>query len=171
MPGYFSHRFAVLTLLIAAPAFASAQEKPLREVIKTEIIKGWQQEKVTPAAPSSDSVFLRRVYLDLVGSVPSYDETMAFLKDADPQKRTKLIDKLLADSRYASQQAHVWDLVLFGRHPQNIDATRKRDGFKNWMTEQFAKNEPWDKIAKKLLMAEEEGSELFYVQYRNATEG
>lgn len=169
MPGL---RVVCLTLFSFSTlsCFASAQEKPLRQLIDAEIKKGWQQEKLTQAARSSDSVFLRRAYLDLAGMVPSHDETTAFLKDTDPEKRAKLIDKLLADSRYASQQAHVWDLVLFGRHPQNIDATRKRDGFKKWMTEQFAKNEPWDRIAKKLLLAEEEGSELFYVQYRGAPE-
>ncbi len=49
---------------------------------------------------SSDAVFLRRVYLDLVGVVPAYDETTAFLNDSDPHKRAKLIDKLLADPRH-----------------------------------------------------------------------
>jgi hypothetical protein len=160
---------SILGLFLLA-SVSHGQDKSLRHVIDAEIKKGWQAEKLTPAAPSTDSVFLRRVYLDLVGVVPSYDETTVFLKDADPQKRAKLIDKLLADPRYGTQQAHAWDLVLFGRHPQNIDATRKRDGFTKWLAGQFAKNEPYDRIVKNLLTAEEEGSELFYVQYRNAPE-
>lgn len=167
MPGV--RTFAILGLIVSA-SLVGAGEPALRQAIDVNIQKVWQHEKITPAGRSSDSVFLRRVYLDLVGMVPTYDETTTFLKDADPQKRTKLIDKLLADPRYAAQQAHMWDLVLFGRHPQNIDATRKRDGFKKWMSDQFAKNEPWDKITQKLLMAEEDGSQLFYVQYRNAPE-
>lgn len=171
MPGPRSFLNGIIVLLgLAVPSVVVAQEKALRGTIDAEIKKAWQQEKITPGAKSSDSVFLRRAYLDLVGMIPSYEETTAFLKDTDPQKRTKLIDKLLEDPRFAAQQAHVWDLVLFGRHPQNIDATRKRDGFKKWMTEQFAKNQTWDKVVQKLLMAEEEGSELFYVQYRNAPE-
>jgi hypothetical protein len=115
-------------------------------------------------------VFLRRVYVDLVGVVPTYEETTAFLKDTDPQKRAKVIDKLLADPRYGPQQAHYWDLVLFGRHPQNIFDTRKHDQFTKWMAGQFAKNEPYDRMVKKILSADEEGSEMFYVQYRNAPE-
>src|SRR5262249_40914393 len=122
------------------------------------------------APRASDTTCLRRVYLDLVGTVPSYEETTAFLKDTDPKKREKLIDNLLDDPRFAAQQAHVWDLVLFGRHPGNIDATRKRDGFKKWLTDQFAKNEPYDRVVRNLLLAEQEGSELFYVQYRNQPE-
>jgi hypothetical protein len=167
MPGI--RTFAILGLMMSA-SVVGAGEPSLRQAIDGDIQKAWQREKFAPAGRSSDSVFLRRVYLDLVGVVPTYDETTAFVKDGDPQKRTKLIDKLLADPRFAAQQAHVWDLVLFGRHPQNIDATRKRDGFKKWMADQFAKNEPWDKITHKLLMAEEDGSQLFYVQYRNAPE-
>src|ERR1700722_18789893 len=167
MPGL---RTIYLFSLVLLNSPGSAGEKPLRQVIDAEIKLGWQQEKITPAGKSSDSVFLRRIYLDLVGVVPSYEETTAFLKDADSHKRTKLIDKLLADPRYATEQAHFWDQVLFGRHPQNIFQTRKRDGFTKWLREQFAKNEPYDRIVKNLLTGEQEGSEMFYVQYRSAPE-
>jgi hypothetical protein len=155
-------------LIVSTPTYAG--DKPLRQIIDAEIKAGWQKEKIAPAARSADSVFLRRIYLDLVGVIPSYDETTAFLKDADPQKRQKVIDKLLNDPRYGPQQAHYWDLILFGRHPQNIFDTRKHDSFTKWMAGQFAKNEPYDRIVKKMLTAEEEGSEMFYVQYRNAPE-
>jgi len=159
-----------LAILLLVGSWTFAGERPLREIIDAEIKKGWQTEKITPAPRASDSVFLRRVYLDLVGVIPSYHETTAFLKDADPKKRDKVIDKLLSDPRYATQQAHAWDLVLFGRHPQNISETRKRDNFTKWLAGEFANNEPYDRIVNKLLTAEEEGSQLFYVQYRNAPE-
>jgi len=167
MPGVRS--IALLGLLLTS-ALGFAEDRALRQVIDAEIKKGWQQEKITPAGKSSDAVFLRRVFLDLVGVIPSYEETVAFLKDAEPRRRELLIDKLLGDPRYATQQAHFWDMVLFGRSPQNAEATRKRDGFKSWLAGQFAKNEPYDHIVKNLLSAEQEGSELFYVQYRNAPE-
>jgi Protein of unknown function (DUF1549)/Protein of unknown function (DUF1553) len=167
MPGL---RALCATLLFLTAAIAHAQEKPLRHVIDAEIKAGWQNEKITPAGRSSDAVFLRRVHLDLVGVVPTYDETVAFLKDADPTKRAKLIDKLLADPRYATQQAHVWDMILFGRHPQNQFDVRKHDRFTKWMEGEFTKNEPYDHIVQKILAAEEDGSELFYVQYKNAPE-
>jgi hypothetical protein len=163
-------RFLSLFVFLITSSWCAAGEKPLRAIIDAEIKKGWQAEKTKPAPRSSDSVFLRRIYLDLVGVIPSYDETIAFLKDTDPKKRDKVIDKLLNDPRYSTQQAHAWDLVLFGRHPQNISETRKRDNFTKWLAGQFAKNEPYDQIVKKLLTAEEEGSQLFYVQYRNAPE-
>jgi hypothetical protein len=67
------------------------------------------------------------------------------MADADPQKRTKLIDRLLDDPRHATHQADVWDLTLFGRNPPNGDATRKRDDFRAWLAGKFAANEPYDR--------------------------
>ena len=167
MPGL---RTLSLLALVWFSSLSSAQEQPLRQTIDTEIKKAWQAEKITPAGRSSDAVFLRRIYLDFVGVVPTYVETTAFLKDADPKKREKLIDKLLADPRFGPQQAHVWDLILFGRTPQNIFDTRKHDSFTKWMAGQFAKNVPYDRLIQKILAADEDGSEMFYVQYKNSPE-
>src|SRR5262245_46432724 len=160
---------AVLVGLLG-PLPARAEDRPLRQVVDAEIKAAWQREKITPAGRADDATFLRRVYLDLVGTVPTYDETRQFLADGDLKKREKLIDKPLADPRYATNQATVWDLVLFGRNPPGYDATRKRDGFKKWLADKFAKNEPYDRWARDLLLAEQDGSELFYVQFRNQPE-
>lgn len=108
---------------------------------------------------STDSVFLRRVYLDLVGMIPTYEETTAFLDDTDPNKREKLIDKLLADPRYARNQAQVWDVSLLGRNPKGIRQTN-RDAFRKWLATHFEQNVPYDRIVHKLLKAEEDNSKL-----------
>jgi hypothetical protein len=139
-------------------------------VIDAQVRAAWQREKVTPAARAGDAAFLRRVHLDLVGTIPTYQEARQFLEDAGPHKREKLIDRLLTDPRFAAQQAHVWDLVLFGRNPPNLDGTRKREGFKKWLAGQFAGNVSYDRWVRELLLAEQEGTELFYVQYRNHPE-
>jgi hypothetical protein len=149
---------------------ASAEEQPLRQMIDTAIRAAWQREKLTPAAPASDAEFLRRIYLDLTGTIPSYDEAKSFLADTDPERRARLIDRLLADPRFASHQADVWDLAFFGRHPQPYDLFRKREGFKKWIADQFARNEPYDRWVRQLLLAEPPETSLFYVQYRNQPE-
>jgi hypothetical protein len=162
-----------LTTFLAFALFTpglSAQEKPLRQQIDAAVRAAWQREKLTPAGRADDATFLRRIYLDLLGTIPRLDETRQFLQDTDPKKREKLIDKLLDDPRFPVHQADVWDLVLFGRNPPNGDATRKRDGFKKWLTGKFAKNEPYDHWVRELLLAEQDGPELFYVQYRNQSE-
>lgn len=164
----------VLAVLLFVPqSSVRAEDRPLREIIDAEIAAGWAKANVTPAPPASDAEFLRRVCLDLTGVIPTYDETVAFLKDESPDKRQKLIDKLLDDPRFAQHQADLWDLILFGRNPPGYD-TDKRDGIQRWLREQFAQNRPYDQWVRELLKAEgnsaEQGPPLYYVQYRNQPE-
>jgi Protein of unknown function (DUF1549)/Protein of unknown function (DUF1553) len=169
---FMPRRFLVapLVLMVLMAPFVSGQDSSLRQRIDAEIQAAWKREKVTPAEPADDAAFMRRLYLDLVGTIPTHDESKAFLQDADPARRSKLIDKLFADPRYAVQQAQVWDQVLFGRNPPGGDATRLRPGFEKWLRTKFANNEPYDRWVHELLMAEgnsvDQGPPLFYVQFR-----
>lgn len=162
--------FLLTTLLLLVSPVLRAEERPLRTIIDAEIKAAWQQQQVKPASRCDDAAFLRRLFLDLVGTIPTHDEARRFLQDTDPKKRSTLIDRLLADPRFAEQQAEVWDLVLFGRNPPNADAVRKRDGFKKWLAAKFAANVPYDRWVRDLLLAEQEGSESFLVQFRNQPE-
>lgn len=174
MTRFPSRSWLFVLAFLSLPLPLRAEDKPLRQVIDTQMQAAWQREKITPAGRAEDAVFLRRVYLDLLGTIPTYDEVQQFLKDGEPKKREQLIDRLLADPRYAVQQATVWDLVFFGRNPSDPDITRKREVFQKWLTEQFAKNVPYDKWVRELLMGEgniaDKGPPMFYVQYRNQPE-
>ena len=158
----------------ALPLGVSAQEKPLRQIIDAEVKAAGERENVPPGRPADDATFLRRVSLDLIGTIPTYAEARQFLEDGAPDKRTKWIDRLLDDPRFAAHQATTWDLVLFGRNPPNPDATRKRDPFVQWLTGQFARNEPYDRWVRALLTADghtqEHGPTLFYAQFRGTPE-
>ena len=163
-----------LGYFLGAASLAAAETSPaLRSVIDREVQAVWQREKVTPAARADDGEFLRRVYLDLVGDVPTYEETIAFLDDPATDKRAKLIDRLLDDPRYAQHLTDVWDLLLFGRNPSGYD-TDKRDGLQKWLREQFARNAPYDELARTLLKGSgnsvDDGPPLFYMQYKNQPE-
>jgi hypothetical protein len=166
--------FACLPLLCLAcsVALVSAQT-PLRDVIDQRIAAKWQEKNVTPAPAADDATFLRRIYLDICGTIPTADEAKAFLDDAAADKRTKLIDRLLEDPRYAQHQADEWDMIYFGRNPPGYDSD-KRAGFQRWLREQFAQNTPYDKIARSILKAEgntaEQGTPMFLVQYREQPE-
>src|SRR4029453_18907300 len=85
--------------LMLSPNGVRAEDRPLRQVIDAEVRAAWQGEGLTPAGRADDPAFLRRVYLDLVGTIPAYEEARQFLQDADAAKREKLIDRLLADPR------------------------------------------------------------------------
>jgi len=171
------HSMSIIRLLTAfvsiaaLPAFVSAEE-PLRRTIDAEVKAGWAKAKVTPAKPSTDAEFLRRVSLDLIGVIPGYDETIAFLDSKEPNKRDLLIEKLLADPRFARHQADVWDMVLFGRNPPGYE-TQRREGFQTWLRSRFEKNIPYDQWASELLKAEGTSAEtgaLYLAQWRNAPE-
>src|ERR1700758_5052893 len=96
-------RLAFPAALLAVSTFigtaspAHAGDKPLRQIIDAEISAAWKKEKITPAPRCDDATILRRLYLDLVGTIPSYEETKKFLADTNPTKREKLIDQLLED--------------------------------------------------------------------------
>ncbi len=167
-----SRRFvAALLLSAASPLVGRAEEA--RDLIDRRIAAKWQEEKVSTAPPAGDAAFLRRIYLDLCGTIPTADEARAFLDDQAADKRAKLIDRLLADPRYAQHQADVWDMVYFGRNPPGYQ-TENRRGFQNWLREQFAKNTPYDDIARAMLKAEgssvDDGAPMFLVQYKNQPE-
>jgi hypothetical protein len=165
-------RLVAVAALALSPGSLFAQAKPLRDVIDTEIAAAWMREKITPAKPASDAEFLRRVHLDLVGTIPTYEETTAFLESHEGNKRELLVDRLLADPRFAQHQADIWDMLLFGRHPPGYD-TDKREGFQTWLRGRFEKNIAYDVWARELLKAEGNSSEngaLYFVQYRNAPE-
>ena len=64
---------------------------------------------------AGDAEFLRRVYLDLAGTIPSSDDTRKFLDDPSPDKRTQLIDKLLASPDYSRHMGEAFDVMLMER--------------------------------------------------------
>lgn len=104
-----------------------------------------------PAA--NDEQFVRRVYLDLIGRIPSYEEARLFLKDTDPMKRSKLINQLLDSEGYASHLFNYFAEMLRVRH--NLDqAALRADDYVNWLRRQCENNRPWDQMVYAMLTAE-----------------
>lgn len=166
-------RLVSLIWLLSLSATVDADEGLLRQIIDREVQAGWEQNQLTATARSSDAEFLRRVSLDLIGTIPTHAEAVAFLDDPSPDKRGHLIDRLMADPRFARHQADLWDLILFTRNPPGSEANR-RDGIQLWLTRQFADNVPYDQWVLELLKAEgnsvEHGPPLYFVQYRSRPE-
>lgn len=159
--------------LIAGNATPMSAAEHLRDTIDRHIAAAWENEGITPAPPASDAAFLRRVTLDLTGRIPAHAETVAFLDDTAPDKREKLVTRLLADPRFGLHQADVWDMIYFGRNPPGY-GTRDRDGFRDWLREQLAQNVPYNVWTRQILTAEgntvEHGAPMFFVQYKNSPE-
>jgi len=123
------------------------------KAIDAEIMKKLEEAKIPTSPLADDAEFLRRVYLDLTGRIPTCEQTVNFLKNRDPYKRTKLIDELLADERFGLHTASIWTELLVKRDFDN-NKNLKTEAFHTWLAEQFNKNEPWNKIVETMITAE-----------------
>jgi hypothetical protein len=101
---------------------------------------------VSPVAP--DAEFLRRIYLDLTGTIPTADEARAFLKDADPKKREKLIDRLLASPQYARRMQEAFTVMLLERREGAVVSNPQ---WNDYLRASFADNKPFDQLAREIL--------------------
>lgn len=121
-------------------------------------------EGVKPAPLCDDATYLRRLSLDLRGTVPTPAEVEAFLADRSPDRRAKLVERFLADEAYAPYQAMWWYRTLtgvglfagrrgMGEGVRNL-AGGNGEAFHDWLTEQIAANRPFDELAYELITAE-----------------
>jgi hypothetical protein len=116
------------------------------------ILAELQKAGVEPAGRTNDEDFLRRAYLDLAGRLPSPERTTSFAEDADPEKRSKIIDRLLASDEYAGNWARYWRDVIFA-DPAEMQSRLMAGTFEAWMKDQLKQNRSWDQIATDLLTA------------------
>jgi hypothetical protein len=124
--------------------------------INTEVQRAWHQAEIEPSPRADDAEWVRRVYLDLVGHIPAPDAVEAFLQDSTDDKRTRLVDELLARPEYARHFATVWTNLLIGRNPApEVD----RNGLAKFLRDAFRANRRWSETVDELIAAEGSGSE------------
>ena len=124
---------------------------PKRNVIDKRVIEQLRRLNLKPSKPSSDSEFIRRVYLDVVGMLPTPQETKAFLADTSETKRDDLIEKLLAQPEFVDYWAYrLSDLFLISSkklRPQALKA------YYDWLRGEIEKNTPWDQLVRQVVAA------------------
>jgi hypothetical protein len=137
-------------------------------LINQKIREGWSAENVDPSEPADDAAWVRRIYLDLVGHIPPPEETRRFLADRRPDKRERIIERLLEDPEYARHLTTQWMNLLVGRSsaPQV-----NRPALKKFLRTSFAANRGWDAIVSDLVSAEgrsdENGAANFLIAHLN----
>src|SRR5262249_13714547 len=112
----------------------------------------YQQHRIPPPTPIDDATFLRRVSLDLVGLLPTPAQLAAFLADAAPDKRERLIGQLLANNRaYAEHWLTFWNDLLRNDYAGTgyIDGGRKQ--ITAWLYRSLLENKPYDQFARELI--------------------
>ena len=109
----------------------------------------WKVAKVTPARPADDAEWMRRVYLDLAGRIPSVAEARSFLKDRRTDRRQRLVESLLAGQRYPTYFASIWRNLLT---PEANDTPRiQAPPFEAWLRDWLASDRGYDWMVRELL--------------------
>lgn len=126
---------------------------------------GYAKHGVEPNALASDEVFLRRVYLDAVGRIPTYEEARAFLDSTDPLKRSRLIDQLLDSEGYVSHYFNYFaDLLRLQSRMRYAPSAPYLDFVKRSLRE----NKPYDQFVRELITAEgytwDDGAAGYYIR-------
>lgn len=140
---------------------ASHDPNEVAMAIDVQIDAAIKRDKLTAADRSSDAEFVRRVYLDLTGRVPTAEQAAAFLDEPASDKRSKLIDALLASPQFGEQMGRTWrDWIAPPELPsdpnsgkQPVSETR---ALGKWLGERFNAGDSWDKIARAIIGVEGE---------------
>ncbi len=133
----------------AQPDAASAARE-----IDAILAKDWAASKLAPNAPSDDSVFVRRIYLDVVGRIPTTREVDEFIGAKEKDKRAKLIDKLLASEGYVQHFFNYWADVLRAQTsgPQAGQITGA--AYTTFLKQSLRDNKPYDKFVQDMVAAQ-----------------
>jgi hypothetical protein len=151
---------------VEADAFANA---PRRNWIDDRVLEKLRELKLPPSPRSTDGEFIRRVFLDTIGVLPTADETRAFLADRSPDKRDRLIESLFGRPEFVDYWTYKWsDLLLVTKRKLKPAAMW---AYYDWIRKQVASNTPWDQFARGLLTAQgstlENGAANYFVIHQD----
>ncbi len=134
--------------------FETAEEPKPKGKIDEFVFAKLKELKIEPANPCSDGAFLRRVYLDTLGTLPTAEEARRFLEDASPDKRAKLIDELLERPEFADYLAMKWSdlLRVKAEFPINLWPNASQ-AYHHWIRTSIRENMSYDRFVRELLTA------------------
>lgn len=124
---------------------------PAFNYVDVNVDRKLRQLQYLPSAVCSDEIFVRRVYLDVLGKLPTLEESDRFLADASSDKRQRLIDELLERPGYPLFWAQKWgDLLRVSRKQIGLDSVFK---YSQWLQAAVASNMPYDQFVREILTA------------------
>ncbi len=140
------------------PAATDNRTNPIDRVIDTYLTT----HKIAPPKTIDDATFARRVYLDLIGLLPTSDELETFLKDTGTDKRVRLVQSLLArDIDYAEHWLTFWNDLLRNDYTGTGFITGGRKQISGWLYAALVNNMPYDQLARELIAPPSDASRGF----------
>jgi hypothetical protein len=156
---------------MATAPFESPAEFSPRGRIDELAAAGWKRLGIAPASPCSDEVFLRRVFLDAAGTLPTPEEAAAFLAGQSAGKRAALIDSLLDRDEFTDFRTMKWcDLLrVKSEFPINLWPNAVQ-AYHHWIRAAVRENLPYDRFARELLTASGSNFRVAPVNFYRAVE-
>ena len=157
---------AISTLILTAALASAATDKPPVAPFESRAeltahgridelaFEQWKRLGIQPANPCSDEVFVRRAFLDVIGTLPTPEEAAQFLSDRDPNKRGALIDRLLERSEFADYWAMKWSdlLRVKSEFPINLWPNAVQ-AYYRWIRTSIKNNLPYDRFVREMLVS------------------
>lgn len=112
----------------------------------------WKALGFGVAGECKEGEFVRRASLDIIGRIPTLEETQAFLHDNAPDRKQRLIDRLLATEEYGKNFATIWTKLLMPENPGDNNRLNPQ-GMHAWLEKEFNRNTPWNEMVTELLTA------------------
>jgi hypothetical protein len=139
-----------LAFLPARPTFVWSNSRPAN-FIDEQIFAKLKSYRINPSKPCSDSEFVRRAYLDLLGILPTAQEAKSFVTDQSPDKRGRLVDELLNRPEFADFWALKWADLL--RLEERALDKKGVTAFHRWIRQSIAENKPLDQFVREMIAA------------------
>lgn len=137
----------IVTFCLGPIARADPEVSAAAAEIDALLARDWAANKLTPNAPADDSVFVRRIYLDVVGRIPTTREAEEFLASREDGKRAALIDQLLDSEGYVQNYFHYWADVL------RVQSKGQRTGpaYVHFIKDALRSNKPYDMFVREMI--------------------
>ena len=147
-------RFPLLSLVLVhliAHVSAAEPSSKIDELIESALTAAGKQ----PMPLASSEVFVRRVYLDIAGRIPTLEETEAFLAEDTPSNRLRLVDSLLNSEAYVHHFYHFWADLLRAKTQISGQGNSQAAGYayEEWIKDSLRANKPYDVLVRELLTA------------------
>ena len=164
--GKFALTVAVLiTTVMGVASDALAQSAttsdfgiPEVKFINQQIRQQWTDYQIKPSMKATEGEWVRRVYLDIIGRVPTVEELQTYTSDRDREKKVKLVQSLLHDDKhteeYAKNWTTIWTNVLIGRSGgTEQNSLTNREGLQKFLRDSFARNKYYNEMVYELVTA------------------
>ena len=164
--------FSLPTITPSPALFETPNLEPLANCIDEPILAKLRSLDIQPAPPCSDSVFVRRVYLDVIGTLPTAKEVTRFLEDDRPDKRSVLIDELLQRDEFADYWSLRWcDLLrVKSEFPINLWPNAAQ-AYHRWVRAGIKANKPYDQFVREVLTSSGSNFRVPQVNFYRAIQG